>query len=47
LIDGTQTSGSVAWDGRSDSGRPVAAGVYFVSLETRSGSVSTRVTLVR
>jgi hypothetical protein len=47
LIERTRTSGSVAWDGRSDSGRPVAAGVYFVSLETRAGSVSTRVTVVR
>jgi hypothetical protein len=43
----SSVSGSVTWDGRSDSGRPAPAGVYFVALETAHGTAQTRVTLLR
>ncbi|MEO0081106.1 MAG: FlgD immunoglobulin-like domain containing protein [candidate division WOR-3 bacterium] len=38
---------SVAWDGRSDSGEPVAAGVYFYKLSTGGASLSGKLTVVR
>ena len=38
---------AVAWDGRDDAGREVAAGVYVARLVTASGSRSLRMALVR
>jgi hypothetical protein len=32
-------AGSVVWDGRSESGRPVASGVYFARVTAGDGSV--------
>jgi len=43
LVDGRQAKGghSVVWDGRSNDGREVSSGVYFVRLETEGvGSVA-------
>jgi hypothetical protein len=38
---------TVAWDGCDQGGRPLSAGVYFVTLEVVGRSVSNRVSLVR
>jgi hypothetical protein len=43
----TGTRGQVAWDGRGDDGREVAAGVYLCRLKWQEGEVTTRVALVR
>ncbi|NTV04430.1 T9SS type A sorting domain-containing protein [bacterium] len=41
-------SGQLHWNGRSDDGRPVAAGIYFVRLQARGGYEEVkRVTVVR
>jgi hypothetical protein len=40
VLDG---GGALAWDGRDDSGRPVAPGLYFV----RAGSATRLAKLVR
>ncbi len=47
LVAGTQASGhhEIAWDGTSDEGHRVGAGVYFIMLE-RAGDVSTAKTIV-
>jgi len=37
----------VTWDGKSASGRPVGAGVYYVRLESSAGTESVRLVLVR
>ena len=37
----------VAWDGRDDQGRAVAAGVYVALAESASGRATTRLTLIR
>lgn len=37
----------VHWDGRNNSGEPVAAGVYLVKLAWPEGSAATRVTVIR
>lgn len=49
LADGYQVAGAhaVGWDGRDDSGRRVANGVYLCRLETASGSVARKMTLVK
>ncbi len=49
LVDGSLQAGrqSVAWDGRDDSARPVASGVYFYRLETPGFSDSRRMILAR
>jgi flagellar hook assembly protein FlgD len=47
LAGSTPRAGAVVWDGRTDSGDRVPAGVYFVSLETSAGNATTRVTLLR
>ena len=48
LFTGSRDIGhySERWDGRDDSGRAVAAGVYFVRLTAPSGQWTTKVTLV-
>jgi len=38
---------TVTWDGCTDSGRPVASGVYFYRLETTTGSDSRRMLLLK
>jgi hypothetical protein len=38
---------TVAWDGRDDSGRKAATGVYFFMLVTESGTASSRVALIK
>ncbi len=37
---------TVAWDGRDAAGRLLPGGIYFVTLETRERSVSTRIVLI-
>ena len=37
----------VSWDGRDDRGRPVAAGVYLVQLETSAGASTHKLTVLR
>ena len=37
----------VTWDGRDDSGRPVANGIYFAGLETADGKATRRIARVR
>jgi hypothetical protein len=48
LTEGWYPAGSrvVAWDGRDDSGRPLPAGVYLVTLEGTGRTTSRRVTLL-
>jgi flagellar hook assembly protein FlgD len=36
----------VTWDGRTSSGQPAAAGVYFVQLVTPAGSTAQRVVVI-
>jgi C1A family cysteine protease len=38
---------SVLWDGRSGSGNPAAAGVYFVRLDSEAGGLTSKVVLAR
>jgi flagellar hook assembly protein FlgD len=38
-------SGSAAWDGRDDAGRPVAAGSYFCYLQTGQDGLSRKFVL--
>jgi hypothetical protein len=49
LVDDTQTAGtkSVAWDGRDDSGKPAASGVYVYQLRTGFSVQSRKMLLVR
>lgn len=49
LLDRSLSEGrwSVTWDGRSASGRPMAAGTYFCRLTTAEGTVTRSMTLVR
>ncbi|KPJ58191.1 MAG: hypothetical protein AMJ46_14520 [Latescibacteria bacterium DG_63] len=49
LVDAEQPSGSytVKWDGCSESGRPVASGIYFYRLECGGEVVTRRCVLVR
>ena len=49
LVEGRQADGRkrVEWDGRDDSGREVASGVYFYRLETPAGTLSRKMTLLR
>ena len=49
LHSGTQRAGSstVDWDGRDDSGSPVASGSYSYALITNNGTSSKRLMLVR
>lgn len=41
------TEGTLAWDGRADSGAPVAAGVYLFVLEHAGGKLSGRAVVAR
>ena len=51
LLDGGSDvaggEGSVVWDGRDGSGRPVASGSYFIRIEQAGSSLNRRVTLLR
>jgi len=42
-----EASGTLTWDGRSDSGTPAVPGVYFVRLETGEGVLVQRLARVR
>lgn len=44
LVQGAVEAGShtLAWDGRDEAGRPVSAGVYFLSLERGTGRGASR-----
>ncbi len=49
LLDGPLPGGLIEmeWDGRDNSGRTVASGVYFATLRSGSGSSARRLTLIR
>lgn len=49
LVDGSRSAGvnSAAWDGRDGDGRSVAAGVYFVRLETFGRTLTQRLVWMR
>ena len=49
VVAGTLEAGthSIRWDGRSDSGRAVAAGKYYVSARTQGGTFRTDVVLLQ
>ena len=54
LVEGPRPAGSsvATWDGRNDSGNPVAGGIYFLRLDTPDldlpeGSTTNKVTLIR
>ena len=49
LLEGLQPAGSgtVNWDGYTDGGKQVSAGVYFVRLETRDAAARTRKVVLR
>jgi hypothetical protein len=38
---------TISWDGREDSGRPVAAGAYFLGAKTQAGSVGSKIYRLR
>jgi hypothetical protein len=38
---------TIPWDGRDDSGRPAAAGVYFLGVETQTGHMGSKVYRVK
>lgn len=49
LMERRQEAGAhtASWDGTDEAGRPVASGVYLYRLQTPTGSVTQRMTLVR
>jgi M6 family metalloprotease-like protein len=49
LVDAVLPAGShqSTWDGRNDQGRRVASGIYLYVLETPSGTLSRKMTLIR
>ncbi|MCA9753029.1 MAG: T9SS type A sorting domain-containing protein, partial [Gemmatimonadetes bacterium] len=49
LSEGDRAPGrySLLWDGRDEAGASVAAGVYFVRLQTEHGAVARKLTLLR
>ncbi|WP_155953878.1 two-component regulator propeller domain-containing protein, partial [Pseudomonas sp. URIL14HWK12:I7] len=49
LVEGMQEEGEhrVVWDGRGEDGRPLAAGVYFVRLETPEYVATKKIVLVK
>jgi flagellar hook assembly protein FlgD len=49
VFDGTAKAGpnSALWDGRSDSGERVAAGVYFVALDSPKFQASGKVVYIK
>ncbi|HVP39222.1 MAG TPA: FlgD immunoglobulin-like domain containing protein, partial [Candidatus Saccharimonadales bacterium] len=48
LLDGTVPAGvgTAVWDGRSETGRPLAAGSYFVRLRSEGKELSRRMVLL-
>lgn len=48
LVDASRAAGfySVSWDGRTTSGAPAAAGAYFYVLETSTGHVTRKLTIL-
>ncbi len=48
LVDGASPAGEfkVEWNGANSVGHPVTPGVYFMRLETRSGSAVSKVVMV-
>ncbi len=48
LLDGRLSAGRhrAHWNGKDASGRPLAAGTYFLRLETESGTAARRITIV-
>jgi flagellar hook assembly protein FlgD len=49
LADGHHEAGTVetVWNGRDDSGREAASGIYFARLETENYSAVRKMTLLR
>jgi hypothetical protein len=49
LLDGAVTAGQefILWDGRNNSGLPVAGGIYFYRLETGGQTLTRKLTFVR
>jgi flagellar hook assembly protein FlgD len=49
LVSGTLTAGEhvEVWNGRDDSGRSLASGVYFAELQTAEARELTKMTLVK
>jgi len=49
LFDGMMQAGfkELLWDGRDDSGREVASGIYFYRLETEKKVLSRKMVLLR
>ena len=49
LVDGAQAAGrrSAVWDGRDDTGLPVASGVYYARLDAGSQRFTRKMTLVK
>ncbi|HVP58329.1 MAG TPA: FlgD immunoglobulin-like domain containing protein [bacterium] len=49
LVDESKTPGryTAAWDGQDSNGNPVAPGIYFIRMEARDFSASSKVVLVR
>jgi flagellar hook assembly protein FlgD len=49
LLDDTKERGyhAVVWDGRDDSGRPVASGVYFYSIQAPGCEERKKMVLIR
>jgi len=49
LVDENKISGryTATWNGRDDSGTPVAPGIYFIRMEARDFRASSKVALVR
>ncbi len=46
-VDARAGLNTVSWNGRSDTGKWLGSGVYFVRLQTEAGSVSRKVVLQR
>lgn len=49
LLDEVQAAGShsIAWEGRDDSGRPAASGIYFAVVESGGKLVTGKLTLIK
>jgi len=49
LVDATQPAGrySITWDGRDESGAPVASGIYFCRLTSGTFSATQKMVLLK